>query len=115
MDESPFPDYEWPALLAIFDEEDLAPLLRVSPNSVVRYSRGQRSTPDIVADRLHLLAQVAADLKGAYDEVGIRRWFHRPRTALDGSTPSELLTESWGPGDPGPSAVREFARSLLGA
>lgn len=113
LEDSPLPQYEWMALLSIFDADALAPLLGVSPSSVARYSRGQRRTPDRVADRLHLLARVTGDLRGAYNDFGIRRWFQRPRSALKGRSPAQVLAGDWQSDDAGPTAVRELARSLL--
>jgi hypothetical protein len=113
LEESPLPQYEWKALLEVFDGDDLATLLGISSTSVARYSKGDRKTPDLVADRLHLLARVTGDLRGAYNDIGIRRWFQRPRSALEGRTPAQILRGDWQSDDPGPTAVRELARSLL--
>lgn len=30
-------------------------------------------------------------LKGSYTETGIEKWFNRPRSALKGRTPSDIL------------------------
>jgi hypothetical protein len=38
-----------------------------------------------VAERLHWLAMVVADLAGSYNALGIRRWFERPRALLGGA------------------------------
>jgi transcriptional regulator with XRE-family HTH domain len=111
--ESPLPEYEWPALTKVFGAEDLARLLRISESSLNRYANGSRATPDLVADRLHLIALIVGDLRGAYNEVGVRRWFHRHRSALGGRSPIELLGDDWAPDEEGPEAVRELAHSLL--
>ena len=70
-------------------------------------------TPDDVAARLHFLALVISDLAGAYNEIGVRRWFHRERSLLDGKTPGTLLSGDWNPEDEGPQRVRDLARSLV--
>ena len=31
------------------------------------------------------------DLAGAYNDIGVRRWFERQRTRLDGNTPAQAL------------------------
>jgi hypothetical protein len=111
--ESPLPEYEWPALTKIFGAEELARLLRISESSLNRYANGIRSTPDPVAERLHFIALIVGDLRGAYNEVGVRRWFHRHRTSLEGRAPIELLGDDWMPDQEGPEAVRELAHSLL--
>ncbi len=54
-----------------------------------------------------------SDLAGSYNDIGIRRWFHRKRTLLDGRAPAQLLTGEWDPDEPGPGRVRELARELV--
>lgn len=115
LERSPAPDREWPFLVELFGIELLAALLDVSPVSVRRYTRGDRATPDGVAARLHSLAMVVSDLSGAYNDFGIRRWFDRPRDALGGVSPRQLLEAGWDPDDPGPQQVRALARALLGS
>jgi hypothetical protein len=66
-----------------------------------------------VAARLHFLASVVGDLAGAYNDFGIRRWFERPRTALEGRAPAALLSGPWSPDDVEPQRVRELAASLV--
>lgn len=112
LEDSPTPTREWAALLPLFGVEDLARLLGVAPVSIRRYASGARPTPDPVAARLHFLARVVAELKGAYNDVGVRRWFQRRRTALGGKAPAQVLTGDWGPEDRGARKVLELARSL---
>jgi hypothetical protein len=88
-------------------------LLTVSVSSLKRYQSGERDTPDDVAARLHFLALVVGDLAGSYNEIGVRRWFHRKRTLLDGRTPASFLKRDWDPDDDGPSRVRQLARALV--
>lgn len=115
LESSPAPDREWPILKGLFGIEPLARLLAISPASVRRYVRGDRPTPDRVAARLHFLAMVISDLSGAYNDFGIRRWFDRARSGLDGLAPREILTNAWDPDEPGPRRVRGLARALLGS
>jgi FAD/FMN-containing dehydrogenase len=115
LESSPAPDNEWPVVEDLFGIDTLAKLLEVSPASVRRYLRRDRTTPDQIAARLHFLAMVVSDLSGAYNDFGIRRWFGRSRQALDGAAPRELLTDNWDPDDPGPQRVRALARALLGS
>lgn len=112
LEDSPTPTREWAALLPLFGVEDLARLLGVAPVSIRRYASGARPTPDPVAARLHFLARVVAELKGAYNDVGVRRWFQRRRTALGGKAPAQVLTGDWDPEDRGARKVLELARSL---
>lgn len=113
LDSSPAPKFEWPAVSRVIDAEQLAPLLNVSVSSLKRYVSGERDTPDEVAARLHHVALIVGDLAGAYNEVGVRRWFERKRTALNGRAPAALLAGDWNPDDSSPQKVRELARSLV--
>jgi hypothetical protein len=115
LDESPLPSTEWTRVLGVLDSDRVAPLVGISAASVARYTKGERRTPDEVAAPLHFLALVVGDLSGAYNEIGIRRWFDRARTALGGRSPSDLLKGEWRPEDEGPQSVRQLARSLLGS
>ena len=112
LEGSPMPAFEWPAMLELFGAERLAELLGVSVASLRRYAKDERPTPDVVAARLHLLARIVAELRGAYSEIGVRRWFERSRTALRGRAPGDLLTGGWIPTAPTPNASwRSHARS----
>ena len=113
LDESPAPAYEWRILHNTLGLNMLTRLLDVSESSVQRYLSGSRSTPDRVAARLHFLAFIVGDLSGAYNDIGVRRWFDRPRKRLDGKSPAQLLAGSWLPEDEDPLRVRELARSLV--
>jgi hypothetical protein len=113
LEASPVPKFEWAGLGRMFAPEDLAALINVSVSSLKRYQSGERETPDDVAARLHLLALVVGDLAGSYNDIGIRRWFHRKRTRLDNRAPIALLKGSWDPDDEGPRRVRQLARELV--
>ena len=113
LDQSPAPAHEWRALQHVLGLELLARLLGISPSSARRYLSGSRTTPDTVAARLHFLAFIVGDLAGAYNDIGVRRWFDRPRRRLDGSTPAETLGEHWSLDEEDPQRVRELARALL--
>jgi transcriptional regulator with XRE-family HTH domain len=113
LDASPAPAYEWKGLSRVFPAEDLAALLQVSVSSLKRYQSGERETPDPIAARLHFLALVVGDLAGSYNATGIRRWFQRKRTLLDGKSPAALLAGEWDPDDAGPLRVRELADRLV--
>jgi hypothetical protein len=113
LDASPAPAYEWKGLSRVFPAEDLAALLQVSVSSLKRYQSGERETPDPIAARLHFLALVVGDLAGSYNPTGIRRWFQRKRTQLEGRAPAEFLADEWDPDDDGPARVRELAHRLV--
>jgi hypothetical protein len=113
LEQSPVPKFEWRAVSRVFEPDQLAGLLGISVSSLRRYQSGGRDTPDDVAARLHFVALVVGDLAGAYNEIGIRRWFQRKRTQLDGQAPEALLSGSWDPDDDGPQKVRGLAASLV--
>ncbi|HEV8345703.1 MAG TPA: hypothetical protein VGQ16_03960 [Vicinamibacterales bacterium] len=113
LEASPVPKFEWGGLGRVFGPEDLATLINVSVSSLKRYQSGERDTPDEVAARLHFLALVVSDLAGSYNDIGIRRWFHRKRSLLDGRAPVALMKGNWDPDDEGPMHVRQLARELL--
>ena len=110
--ESPVPDSEWRSVERVLGLDSTAELIGISISSARRYFTGSRTTPDAVAARLHFLAFVVGDLAGAYNDVGVRRWFRRPRKLLNGHTPAQLLDGDWGPDDDGPRQVRELAAAL---
>ena len=112
LDESPSPATEWQALHNVLEADLLARLAGISASSMRRYASGARPTPDAIAVRLHFLALVVADLAGAYNDIGVRRWFDRPRKQLGQSAPSQLLVKDWWPDDEGPGRVRELAASI---
>jgi hypothetical protein len=112
IEESHSPEHEWLSLKEIFGTNRLAALLAVSPSSVLRYRSGTRTTPDPLASRLHFLATLVGDLSGAYNEIGVRRWFERPRALLDGKAPADFLRGEWDPEAPGPRRLRKLAKSL---
>jgi hypothetical protein len=112
LEASPVAEREWPAVSRVLDPDLLASLLGISVSSLRRYVSRERETPDEVAARLHHVALVVGDLGGAYNDVGIRRWFGRKRSALGGNTPAALLAAGWNPDDPGPQKVRALARAL---
>jgi hypothetical protein len=113
--ESPIPERTWPVLADRIGVDLLAGLVGIARASARRYLTGERVTPDAVAERLHWIALIVGDLAGSYNEFGIRRWFVRPRSQLDGKAPADVLAGAWSPDDPGPRTVRALATSLVDA
>lgn len=114
LSESPIPARELQQLLTVEDVEQIAELTGSSPVSLRRYAAGTRRMPDELAERIHWLALVVADLSGAYNEFGIRRWFVRPRTQLAGRAPSDYLHGGWDPQSGEVESVRKLAAALAG-
>ena len=115
LEASATPQTEWPAMRGVFGDELLVELLGVAASSMRRYVSGERATPDEVGARLHWLAMVVADLAGAYNDFGIRRWFSRPRSQLEGKSPQHALGAAWRPEDAAAARVRALAAGLVGA
>ncbi|HEX2222471.1 MAG TPA: hypothetical protein VHK06_08105 [Candidatus Limnocylindria bacterium] len=113
LEASPLPAAEIERLAAMLGLDRLATMAGASVPSLRRYARGERTTPDPVAQRIHFLARIVAVLRGSFNEFGVRRWFERARTALDGRAPADLLAGTWDPDDADPQRVRELAESLL--
>ena len=115
VDASPHPEGEWAPARELLGDELLARLLRISASSLRRYAAGNRRTPDEVAWRLHLVARLLAALVGSYNDYGMRRWFERRRSALDGATPADLVERAKTEDDERLEAVLALADQLTGA
>ncbi len=115
LDASPIPAAEWGSMREVLEDGPLAQLLEISETSLRRYAAAERATPQPVAEKLHWLALVIADLFGAYNEFGVRRWFERPRTQLGGKSPRRALGNRWHPEDEAAHKVRVLAAALSGA
>ena len=113
--ESPMPELELASLLDLFPHDELGTLLGASESSLRRYASGARRPPDDIAARAHYLSIVVGYLRGAYNDIGVRRWFQRRRTLLDGRTPAQLLRGKWTPDSDGAQRVQDLARALTAA
>jgi hypothetical protein len=114
LEECPLPATEWQAVRDVLDDELLMELVGASAPSVRRYAAGERATPDDVAARLHFIALVNGDVAGSYNDLGIRRWWRRPRARLDGRSPVEALGPGFDPDGPTAQTVRSLAAALVG-
>ncbi len=115
VDASPHPEGEWAPARELLGDELLARLLHISASSLHRYAAAHRRTPDEVAWRLHVVARLLAALVGSYNDYGIRRWFERRRSALDGATPAELFEQAESDDDERLQRVVGLADELTGA
>lgn len=111
--ESPRPAPEIAYLAPIFGYPVLGRLVGASVPSLRRYAAEDRRTPDAIAQRVHLVAQLVAMLRGSFNEFGIRRWFERPHPALAGRVPGEILARGLDPADPDAAALLDAALRLL--
>ena len=110
---SPAPTHESKALRKVLGIDLLARLTGMSEGAVRFYPGARREKrDDPVVERLHFLALLVGELAGSYTDVGVRRWFDRPRKALAGKTPAQTLGHEWSPDDEGPIRIRELADSL---
>lgn len=109
---SPMPRQELERLTATLDLETIGRIVGTSPMSLRRYLAGTREASDDVAARIHWLALTTHDLLGAYNAIGVRRWFERPRSPLGGRSPIEVLARDWDPEDPDVMSVRALASAL---
>jgi hypothetical protein len=115
LTDSPMPDRELGQLLETYGREMLAEMLDISEASLRRYVSGERSAPDVVAARAHFVALVTADLAGSYNAIGVRRWWGRPRSALDGRSPREALGRAWDADSSVALRVAALAHELVGS
>ena len=112
LDDSPVPQLEWHSAGRLLGHELVERMTAVSSSARRRYETGERATPDGTSARLHFIAMVNADLLGSYNEFGVRRWYVRPRSALRGRSPADVLDGDWTPSDEEPSRVRQLAAAL---
>jgi hypothetical protein len=42
-------------------------------------------------ERIYFVERLIDGLEGSYNKAGIKRWFERPRTELDGLSPAKVL------------------------
>jgi hypothetical protein len=75
-------------------------------------SGARGAKPEALNERLKFLSDVVGALASAYTDEGIRRWFKRQRSQLDGRAPEDLLVGDWEPNSPEPARVRTLAVSL---
>ena len=65
------------------------------------------------SDEIYFLYEIVGYLQGSYDRDGIRRWFQRERSQLEGKSPLQYLGRGWSPEEEKAKQVLELARSLV--
>ena len=113
LSRSPAPATEWSSMRQVLADDALADLTGISPASLRRYAKGERTTPQPVAERLHWIAMVTSDLAGSYNEFGIRRWFEWPRSQLNGRSPRQLLNGDWTPSSTEALRIKALSAALV--
>jgi hypothetical protein len=109
LEGSPLPSREIPELVRVLGWPLLVRLSSGVEVSLRRYARDERVAPDDLANRLHVLALIVADLRGGYNDFGVRRWFERPRMQLGGRRPQDILEGDWAPHAADVQGVRDLA------
>lgn len=111
------PGSELPAMRTLLGVDLLAAMTRVAPEELEPEVVDETTVSVELAQRVHLLALIVADLAGSYRDFGIRRWFERERTTLGGRSPRAVLASSPDDSDAAVEQVRHLARALtsLGA
>lgn len=115
LEGSPRPDGEWSPVVAVLGEDLVGQLVGTSVSSLRRYSSGERSTPQDIAERLHFLALLLGELAGSFNDYGMRRWFARPRQALEGRAPADFMGKDFQPDSAAGEAIRSLAESVRAA
>jgi uncharacterized protein (DUF2384 family) len=113
LSRSPAPATEWSSMRQTLGDDALAGLGGISRASLRRYANGERATPQLVAERLHWIAMVVAELAGSYNEFGIRRWFERPRQQLEDRSPRQILKANWTPDCTEALRIKELSAVLI--
>ncbi len=117
LEVTPVPHLTRPVALALLGAPLLRELLDADPGADLDAPDDPAAASAVVAQRLHQLALTTADLAGAYDDEGTRRWFARPRRGLDGTSPVQALRGGFDPDGDTARQVRGMAAALtrLGA
>ncbi len=74
-------------------------LLGVPDERLRAWTAETEPVPDDVLVRLAFIEELVGRLSGHHDELGVRRWFDRPRSELGGKAPREILVGAWSPED----------------
>lgn len=75
---------------------------------------GNDHSTDVVSARQAAVTEVCERLRGTHTNEGVRRWWTRPRSRLDGQAPHSLLEPGWMPADTAFQRVRALAEADAG-
>ena len=87
------------SVVAILSAPLSASLLGVPEETFRAWTAESEPVPDEALARLAFLEELIGRLGGHHDELGVRRWFDRPRQELAGKAPREMLVGAWSPED----------------
>lgn len=73
------------------DTDEYANLLRVTPNAVERFSRGQLAPATGVRPRMRPYITLALRLNATFDRQDVPRWLTAPNRYLHGRTPAAVI------------------------
>jgi hypothetical protein len=96
--------------------DDLTAALLGVPVNALQALPDRETLPDDADARLTALVPLIDDLRGSYTDDGVRRWWDRPRSALDGRSPLETWARAQGqPSDEGVACLRALTGWLRGS
>ncbi len=87
------------SLAAVLSTPMLAALLGMPEEGLHAWIAEAEPVPDAALARLAFLEELTGRLSGRHDELGVRRWFERPRAELNGRSPRDMLAGDWSPDD----------------
>ena len=90
----------------------LTHLLSVSHTRLLEFFHTPEFLGRDVNRRIDFIYRIVRVLLGAYNGDGVKAWFVRPRTQLQGRRPVDAFVRGWKITDPGPQAVIALARSI---
>lgn len=64
--------------------------------------------------KIYFLYKMVDYLRGSYNNEGIKQWFKRERSLLEGKTPLQYLGSTWNPDQEEAKCVLELAKSSIG-
>jgi hypothetical protein len=73
------------------------------------------ASTDKISARRATVTEVCERLRGTHTNEGVRRWWTRPRSWLDGQAPHSLLEPGWTPADTACRRVRAPAEADAGS
>ena len=89
-------------------EEDLG----VARHKLAEYDVNPHDLPEEVVERFNFITKIMKHIAGSFNDYGMKRWFLRRRTQLQGISPAQVLTGDWKPNEEWPQKVLQLAETL---